>query len=126
MTNEYADLPDSVRDLAEVVGLKTALKIVEARGGARLYVPKRPHRAHWLSEVIGWDKLRDLSSIYGGEEIEVPTCATRSQRTLAREIATASAQGASVAELARRYRYSESGIRKLLHRVKAESNKEKS
>lgn len=118
MRSDYADLPNSVRDLVDVVGLKAALEIVEVRGGARLYVPKRPHRAHWLSGVIGWDKLRDLSAIYGGEEIEVPTCAERKRKLFEREIATAAGTGVSVAELARRYRYSESGIRKLLRRAR--------
>ena len=46
----------------------------------------------------------------------MPTCAERKRKLLEREIATLSAQGASSAELARRYRYSESGIRKLLRR----------
>ena len=104
--------------LVDVIGLKTALEIVEVRGGARLYVPKRPHRDHWLSEVIGWDKLRDLSAIYGGEEIQVPKCAARSRHALEREIAAASSAGASTAELALRFHYTEAGIRKLLNRVR--------
>ena len=107
-----------MRDLVDVVGLKAALEIVEVRGGARLYVPKRPNRDHWLSEVIGWDKLQDLSSIYGGEEIQIPKCAARSRHALEQEIATASSTGASTAKLALRYRYTEAGIRKLLHQVR--------
>lgn len=45
MTKAYdvkiEDLPESYRDIAEVIGLAPALKLVDMLGGMSLYIPKR-------------------------------------------------------------------------------------
>lgn len=35
------DLPESFRDIAEMIGLASALKLVDMLGGMSLYIPKR-------------------------------------------------------------------------------------
>lgn len=52
------DLPDEYRDVADVIGLESALKLAQVYGGERVYVPtlrhvrreQLAHRAHTLLE----------------------------------------------------------------------------
>jgi hypothetical protein len=110
-------LPGRVADLVEVIGLKAALVIVELRGGIRLTVPKKAAPDHWLVKHIGLEALERLSKVYGGETIEIDRCAAAMRAMLEARIAHEHDCGASNSELARRYGYTERGIRKLRRRV---------
>ncbi|RMG56332.1 MAG: DNA transposition protein [Gammaproteobacteria bacterium] len=118
-----AYLPASVRELVDVIGLPAALAIVEARGGVRLTVPSRASAEHWLADLIGLEALEKLVAVYAREEIEVPRCAAALRALRAREIVAEFERGASNAELARKYHYTERGIRKLRRRVEAETRR---
>jgi len=113
-------LPDSVQDLVDLIGLTAALAIVEKRGGIRLCVPTRVTRDHWLATAIGLEAFGVLVNVYSGEEIDVPRCveALRAVRELA-IFNDSMNYGLSQAQLARKYHYTERGIRKLLQRVGA-------
>lgn len=113
-------LPASVRELVEVIGLAAALAIVEARGGVRLSVPTKATAEHWLAELIGLEALEALVAVYAREEIEVPRCAAALRALRERRIVAEFESGASNAELARKYQYTERGIRKLRRRVESE------
>lgn len=113
-------LPASVRELVEVIGLAAALAIVEARGGVRLSVPTKATAEHWLAELIGLEALEALVAVYAREEIEVPRCAAALRTLQERRIVAEFERGASNAELARKYQYTERGIRKLRRRVEGE------
>ncbi len=117
-------LPDSVQDLVDLIGLTAALAIVEERGGIRLYVPTRVSRDHWLAKTIGPRAFGTLVDVYAGEEIDVPRCvdALRAVRELA--IINDARAGLSQAQLARKYGYTERGIRKLMQRVGARDEPE--
>ncbi len=112
-------LPESVVDLVETVGLAAALKIVEARGGVRLCVPTQARRDHWLAQLIGVEAMQALVEIYSGEEIEIPRCESAMRAARELRIIEEHAEGASNAQLARRYGYTERGLRKLRRRVEA-------
>jgi hypothetical protein len=113
-------LPASVRELVEVIGLAAALAIVEARGGVRLSVPTKATADHWLVEVIGLPALEQLVAVYAGEELEIARCAAALRTLQERRIVAEFESGASNAELARKYQYTERGIRKLRRRVEGE------
>ncbi len=113
-------LPASVRELVETVGLAAALRIVEARGGVRLCVPRQAKPDHWLARLIGVEALKTLVAMYGGEAIEIPRCAGAMLAAWERQVVEQHARGASNAELARRYGYTERGLRKLRRRVAAQ------
>jgi Mor family transcriptional regulator len=124
MIPEHIDtslLPESIRDMTDIIGISAALRIVEERGGIRLYVPKIAQMTHWLSELIGYTALCALVEIYAGEEIEIPRCAAALKAMKDQEIANA--QG-SVTEIARRYGYTERGIRKIRRRVELQGGSE--
>ena len=115
-------LPPSLRELVAVIGLDATLRIVEQRGGVRLVVPSRARPGHWLAELIGLEALERLVDVYGREEIDIPRCAGALRAIRARQIAAEHAAGVSNAQLARRYGYTERGIRKLRRRIESASS----
>ena len=46
-------LPVILREIADSAGLEAALKLAEAKGGTRIYVPKTSGARHWLTELLG-------------------------------------------------------------------------
>lgn len=110
-------LPQSIQELIDIVGIKAALIIVEERGGIRLPVPVEVNQGHWLYTAIGKEAFTALVEYYAGEEIEIPRCSTAMRAIKDHHIAAAANQGASNAELAREFGYTERGIRKLRRRV---------
>lgn len=112
---EFELLPASVRELVDVVGLQAVLLIVQARGGVRLCVPTKAKADHWLNRLIGMDALEALVGRYRGEEIEIPRCDAAFRAARENVIADSTESNAI---LARRYGYTERGIRKLKQRVR--------
>ena len=112
------DLPETARDLVDVVGMNAALRIVDQLGGIRLYVPKIAKDDHALADLIGIDALKELVSMYGGEEIDVPRCAEAFRSMQQRRI-IAELQHNSFTTIARRHGYTERGLRKMLRRAEA-------
>lgn len=110
-------LPKRTQELVSVIGFLPALKIVELRGGVRLTVPKRLSSDHWLVAHIGITAFERLVQYYNGEEIEIDRCAGALQKIKENVIMDAFENGASNAQLARKYGYTERGIRKLRKRV---------
>lgn len=60
-----------LRQLADAAGVEAALKIALARGGTRLYIPKRAEGTV-LESLAGIDAARAIVAQFGGEIIEVP------------------------------------------------------
>jgi len=112
---DIAHLPPSVQDMVGVVGLTAALAIVEERGGIRLCVPAQVRADHWLMQKIGAEAFARLVQVYAGEEIEIPKCDAALRALREHEIVNSDE---SNARLARRYGYTERGIRKLKRRVR--------
>lgn len=117
-------LPASVTELVDVVGMDAALAIVDARGGIAFYVPMTAQPGHWLATLIGMIALEKLAAYYQGDEIEVPRCAAALRAVREQQIAAEHAAGDSNATLARRYGYTERGIRKLRRRVEVEQERD--
>lgn len=116
------EFPETMRLVAEIIGTEDTIKLGNHRGGTRLYFPKRPRRDHWLVDVIGWKKFERLAWYFGGESIEIPKFSSYHLSILEDQIAARSAAGHTAADLARRYGYSERGIRKILRRVRLRTN----
>lgn len=104
------DLPSSARELADLIGIDATYKIVEARGGIRLCVPRIVQNDHWLIPLIGQEAFERLVAYFSGEELDIPMCALALNRARARSLLRS---GASVADTARKLGYSERGMRRL-------------
>ena len=61
---------DGIARLVELIGPEAALRLVEARGGTRIYVGGRDGGA--LAEIVGVDAATALHARYGREDLKVP------------------------------------------------------
>lgn len=80
------DLPESVREIAEVIGREDALRLVgqlptcyagnEGKKSNRviMYVPKRLSPDHKLVEILGWNVAMKLVRHFGGEILQPANC----------------------------------------------------
>ncbi|SIP95700.1 hypothetical protein [Bosea sp. TND4EK4] len=67
-------LPPATEDVArfvDLVGADATLKLLEARGGTRLWIPERSEDST-LAEIVGLDAAVQLYRKYGAGEIKVP------------------------------------------------------
>lgn len=65
-----ADLLEPIlQDIVGLIGLPLAMKLVEASGGVRLYVPKQElEDDHYLVRLVGREAAEKLQTVYGGEQ----------------------------------------------------------
>jgi len=82
---ELSSLPATARDMAEVIGLRKTLRLVEALGGTTFPVPKRETklgelRFNVLADVVGVDAADILVRRYGSTDLYIPRCAEALRR----------------------------------------------
>ncbi len=65
-------LPPQLQEISNVIGLASALKLAEAKGGQRITIPGTVRDGHWLVELLGMDKARSLSQYFtNGSRISI-------------------------------------------------------
>ncbi len=135
MSNDtLADLPETARDLAALIGLPTTLKLVRQLGGTTIPVAKGrtrlgAARREMLAEVVGDEATDTLTRHYGGEVLYIPRChaallAARDRAIHTRfdaSIRAGASANQTVAELARTHRLSDRRIWDILKVVPVES-----
>lgn len=99
-------------ELAELIGEDAMVRLAEAFGGTRLYVPQSIGAKHEIARAIGLDAARRLVERLAPDVVKVP---------LARELRARHyrAAGQSDRQIARRLGITESGVEKLFARVRA-------
>lgn len=108
-------LPGILQELADLIGLPGTLKLVEAYGGVRLYVPKKIDAAHELARLIGLDHATTLAETYGGEDhFDIPRAVAATRAARDSRIRADRAAGMTHRELALRYGLTERQIRNIL------------
>lgn len=107
-------LPETLREIAEVIGLEATITLVKARGGTSIYIPAYCKTDHWLAKLLGKEPADKLCAHYRvmpgnravGAEILLPiwgTSALDRARALAyAELEKAEAEGVSGSEAVRR------------------------
>lgn len=65
-------MPPALRNIADRIGAPAALALARRWGGRRLYVPHRVGAEHAITETIGLEHARALSSLYAGEFLDIP------------------------------------------------------
>jgi len=108
-------LPETIKEMVDIVGLTPALALVALRGGESLTIPKKCIAGHWLNEAIGVDAFKKLASYYSGETIEIPRCNKAVMKVTHHYIIEESKKGISGSALAQRYGYTQRGIRKIIN-----------
>ena len=69
------DIPDSIKDVVEVIGIDTFKGLVKIAGGSNLYIPNesnlvKPIRNRRIKEEFN-GSYRDISIKYGISEVQV-------------------------------------------------------
>lgn len=123
-------LPESVRQVAEVIGETAALELVKrwprqaVRGDVPfrpvMYVPSRLTPDHRLVAIIGWMLAERLVKAFGGDIIFLAMCANIVRNDRDQAIAEAVARNATPAAIAARFGMSERQVRRIIAKVRAD------
>jgi len=110
-------LPKDLAAIAQEVGVAEAIRLAEAFGGTRLYVPReeRLHEAHPIVEAIGLPAARKLARAFKTETFELPLARAYLRRIKHRAMREAFASS-SASTVARRF----NTTRRSVFRVAAE------
>lgn len=105
-------LPPILQDFVDLVGLHATMRLVEAYGGVRLYVPKGElAEDHYLVRLIGREAAEKLQAMYGGEpHFDIPK-AERAMRAVRDARIRARRADTPVRALALEHRLTERQIR---------------
>ncbi len=97
-------------ELNDLLGDDGFLLLIENQGGKRLHIPVNPNNSQ-LSDQIGLDNVEKLSKRYAGDQMRVP---------LAREFRVRQYRALDIsnAKIARRIGMTETGVDKIVARLK--------
>ncbi|GJD97737.1 Mor transcription activator family protein [Methylobacterium iners] len=109
-------LPPVLREIADVSNVAAALKLAQAKGGTRIYVPRKISEGHWLAELLGMEAANAVRKLYGGENIDVPLGLSGALQSARRTARQALDDGASVSQAARAAGLTERTIYNLMSR----------
>lgn len=108
------DLPASLVDVAETLGLPVALALVQNFGGLEVKFPTRPHPGHPVIKALGEVDGFALCAFLGGQQVYVPHA--RPARSLRSEVLELSAKGRKGPEIARALGISQRYVRMVINR----------
>lgn len=111
---ELADLPQSLVEVVEVVGMAAALALVEHAGGTRVYVPVQFDADHFVTLWLGSVDAARLVEHFGGEVLAVPRCLSAMRSVRDRQIRAKRKEGSRVADLALQYRLTDRQVYTIL------------
>lgn len=104
-------LPASIREMAETIGLRLALRVVQEFGGRDVDFPARPHDGHPIIVALGKEDGYEVCKYMSGSSMSVPLC--RIPRNWRSEIVRLEAEGLSRGEIARRLGVTQRWVRKV-------------
>lgn len=104
------DLPMSLVDVAETLGLAVALKLIAAFGGQELKFPRRPRPEHPIIKALGETDGHAVCEFLSGSMIYVPHGRTGANR---RAVIGLQDKGHSRGEIARLLGISQRHVRRL-------------
>lgn len=114
------DLPKSLIDVAETLGLGVAVKLMQAFGGQEVKFPKAPSDDHPIIKALGLDDGRALCQFLGGFQIYVPH--GRNRRSARAEVLKLQAAGHDRREIARLLGLSQRHVRRAANAPASNSN----
>lgn len=101
---DFDQLPVSLRDMAETIGLTASLALVEHYGGITLEIPKRINDKHYLAKTLGKEIALCFCQVYGGELMYIPLAANTVRNLRNRQIIQDYTDGIPINRLVKKYR----------------------
>lgn len=121
----------SAKDFVDLIGLEPAGRLFDAYGGTEYRFPKGANnnpdgaaRFEALSELVGLSGACELVRMYGGDTVYIPNCRYIRCRARNEQIVREYDKGATVDELARRYKLSGRQVTIILKRTPTPENPE--
>jgi hypothetical protein len=111
---ESGQLPASMVEIKEVVGLQGAIKLLSSYGGTRLFIPRRLKAQHKLANLLGLEAARKMSAYFGGETLTIVRGSQAKKAIRNREIIHRYDQGEKVPMLALAFELTERQIYTIL------------
>lgn len=111
------DLPPSLQLLADSIGegaVKNLVRVAHDRSVAKLYIPNRTDRHHWLRDLVGEEAFNWLVEEMGGLFLLIPSCHWALSRVRNNFILLEKKGGKSNAALAKKYNLSVGYVNKIL------------
>lgn len=109
-----ADLPEPIRELAELIGIEGVLRLLKWRGGTILSVPQRPGPRHPISEKLGPLAAAQLAERCGGNKLNLPTLHAAVRPLRDRAIRAEFDAGRPINDLVQRFGLGQRRIREIL------------
>lgn len=109
--SEERSLPESIEMIAETIGVRLALKLVQTFGGLEVSFPARPHDTHPVIIALGKEDGYAICDYMAGSAMSVPHC--KPPRNAKAAIAKLEAEGLSRAEIARRLGLTQRHVRRM-------------
>ena len=116
---DLTQLPDSMRELTECIGLSHALALVERYGGTRVWIPAKYDPEHSLVTVIGATAAKALIGRYALGQIMIPRCAVAMRAARDEALRARYRAGATARTLAREFRLTEIRIYQIANSMPA-------
>ncbi len=114
--------PESLIEIAEIIGKGAALQLANEFGGTEEYIPKTINKDHKISKCIGHDAAQILAAWAGGWRLEIPRALSVNNGIRNTEILQAVEDGQSKKSLARKYGITTRWVRKITNEVDADSD----
>ncbi|MBF0454081.1 MAG: hypothetical protein HQL72_04590 [Magnetococcales bacterium] len=111
---QESDLPASLVEIKEVVGLEGAIKLLDLCGGTRLFIPRNLKAQHRLANLLGLEAAQKMSAYFGGETLTIVRASRAKKKVRNRTIILRYGEGERVPELARAFKLTERQIYSIL------------
>ena len=112
--SNQAMLPSSIQDIADVLGMTVALKLVYHFGGLELSIPKYPADDHPVMVALGKDDGKALCSLISGGIFYVPHMKVR--KSVRRDVLSLQNNGKNRREIARLLGISQRHVRRMANK----------
>jgi len=108
-------LPESLKEIAEIIGVVPAIQLARDFGGTEIYIPKNMTADHPIAVCIGLEAATKLAEWAIGDRIEIPRAVGVHLGKRNAEIREAVEQGLSKKKAARKFQLTTRWIRYLVN-----------
>ncbi len=111
---DLEDLPASLQEMSDIIGLEAVQALVSAYGGTLLTIPQKLPEDHPLAVLLGTEVAGKLSEHYALERVDVPRAHFARMHARNRRLCADHHAGESVRQLALQYRLTERRVWEIL------------
>ncbi|AFL74318.1 Mor transcription activator family protein [Thiocystis violascens] len=107
-------MPETLREVADLIGVAAALCLSKRFGGRSLYIPASPGPDSDITACIGWEAAQTLGRYFGQNDVVLPMARTIERLARDQALLQDRGRGATVRWLSFRYDLSERRVWEIL------------